>query len=81
MKINWKELKIFGIMLAIFLAAYYIPFESSRFKGGVLEAFYMPVSYTHLRAHETPEHLVCRLLLEKKNSDQYASDCLMINRL
>src|SRR5674536_124817 len=20
-----------------------------------------PVSYTHLRAHETPEHLVCRL--------------------
>ena len=23
------------------------------------------VSYTHLRAHETPEHLVCRLLLEK----------------
>ena len=25
------------------------------------------VSYTHLRAHETPEHLVCRLLLEKKN--------------
>src|SRR5678815_5108474 len=27
---------------------------------------YLPVSYTHLRAHETPEHLVCRLLLEKK---------------
>src|SRR5678815_5894212 len=25
-----------------------------------------PVSYTHLRAHDTPEHLVCRLLLEKK---------------
>eukprot|EP00658_Telonema_sp_P-2_P016743 TRINITY_DN16487_c0_g1_i3.p1 TRINITY_DN16487_c0_g1~~TRINITY_DN16487_c0_g1_i3.p1 ORF type:complete len:109 (-),score=34.36 TRINITY_DN16487_c0_g1_i3:78-404(-) len=29
-------------------------------------AFTGPVSYTHLRAHETPEHLVCRLLLEKK---------------
>ena len=27
---------------------------------------YTPVSYTHLRAHETPEHLVCRLLLEKQ---------------
>src|SRR5678816_1887954 len=26
-------------------------------------AVYEPVSYTHLRAHETPEHLVCRLLL------------------
>ncbi|WP_460381657.1 hypothetical protein [Staphylococcus aureus] len=24
------------------------------------------VSYTHLRAHETTLHLVCRLLLEKK---------------
>src|SRR5678815_310931 len=29
----------------------------------------MAVSYTHLRAHETPEHLVCRLLLEKKKKD------------
>ena len=26
----------------------------------------IPVSYTHLRAHETREDLVCRLLLEKK---------------
>ena len=26
-----------------------------------------PVSYTHLRAHETGAYLVCRLLLEKKN--------------
>ena len=26
-----------------------------------------PVSYTHLRAHETDSYLVCRLLLEKKN--------------
>ena len=25
-----------------------------------------PVSYTHLRAHETGAYLVCRLLLEKK---------------
>ena len=27
-----------------------------------------PVSYTHLRAHETDSYLVCRLLLEKKQS-------------
>ena len=26
------------------------------------------VSYTHLRAHETRHDLVCRLLLEKKNT-------------
>src|SRR5678809_450300 len=28
---------------------------------------FIPVSYTHLRAHETGRNLVCRLLLEKKN--------------
>ena len=27
-----------------------------------------PVSYTHLRAHETVLDLVCRLLLDKKNT-------------
>ncbi|GAB5819132.1 hypothetical protein JMUB7540_28310 [Staphylococcus aureus] len=27
---------------------------------------YIAVSYTHLRAHETSAHLVCRLLLEKR---------------
>ena len=27
-----------------------------------------PVSYTHLRAHETRGNLVCRLLLEKKKN-------------
>ena len=32
-----------------------------RYVGG-------PVSYTHLRAHETVLDLVCRLLLEKKKS-------------
>src|SRR5674476_428710 len=28
-----------------------------------------PVSYTHLRAHETGRNLVCRLLLEKKKQN------------
>ena len=31
-----------------------------------------PVSYTHLRAHETVLDLVCRLLLEKKKNTQQA---------
>src|SRR5678809_1644146 len=30
--------------------------------------FRKPVSYTHLRAHETGRNLVCRLLLEKKKT-------------
>ena len=29
-----------------------------------------PVSYTHLRAHETVLDLVCRLLLEKKKKPE-----------
>ena len=30
-----------------------------------------PVSYTHLRAHETVLDLVCRLLLEKKKTVEH----------
>ena len=30
----------------------------------IIDPIVRAVSYTHLRAHETPEHLVCRLLLE-----------------
>src|SRR5450756_988029 len=37
-----------------------MPYVNQRWLGG------MPVSYTHLRAHETRHDLVCRLLLEKK---------------
>ena len=33
---------------------------------GVNDHLVDPVSYTHLRAHETDSYLVCRLLLEKK---------------
>src|SRR5450756_1865692 len=53
--------------------------SSSKVVGGVTPASAMiflfqnraygdvsPVSYTHLRAHETRHDLVCRLLLEKK---------------
>ena len=31
---------------------------------------FIPVSYTHLRAHETGRNLVCRLLLEKKKKNK-----------
>ena len=44
---------------------------SARVEGAVsvdmiIITGYNPVSYTHLRAHETDSYLVCRLLLEKK---------------
>ena len=34
-----------------------------------------PVSYTHLRAHETDSYLVCRLLLEKKKKTEHHEKC------
>src|SRR5678809_1802811 len=51
-------------------ASQYIDVERSattpeRFLQAVISS--SPVSYTHLRAHETGRNLVCRLLLEKKN--------------
>src|SRR5450756_3024158 len=33
------------------------------------DAAVIPVSYTHLRAHETRHDIVCRLLLEKKKKN------------
>ena len=41
----------------------------------------MTVSYTHLRAHETLRHLVCRLLLEKKNKQRKKTKTQRINRI
>ena len=38
----------------------------SAFAADALVSMTVPVSYTHLRAHETGRNLVCRLLLEKK---------------
>ena len=35
------------------------------------EQIVKPVSYTHLRAHETDSYLVCRLLLEKKKKTNH----------
>src|SRR5678815_3414007 len=39
--------------------------EVDRGTAEMKRLYVRSVSYTHLRAHETPEHLVCRLLLEK----------------
>ena len=40
----------------------------------------VPVSYTHLRAHETRHDLVCRLLLEKKKKKKPKTEtCEMID--
>ena len=45
-----------------------IPWVQRHFEAVILVIILIsvPVSYTHLRAHETVLDLVCRLLLEKK---------------
>ena len=48
-----------------------LPFYGNLFGASSFEA----VSYTHLRAHETVLDLVCRLLLEKKNSNVVMFTC------
>src|SRR5450756_2780966 len=46
----------------------------------ILIVYYAPVSYTHLRAHETRHDLVCRLLLEKKKKNKtYSTSVSYIN--
>ena len=45
--------------------------------AAIVNQISLPVSYTHLRAHETVLDLVCRLLLEKKK--QTASHLLHHN--
>ena len=40
---------------------------------------YQPVSYTHLRAHETKANLVCRLLLEKKKKKKTLNESSIKN--
>ena len=49
--------------------------------GGGADPYAGPVSYTHLRAHATPEHLVCRLLLEKQKTVDLGTSHLYLNTL
>ena len=49
------------------MAKYAFNYDSGEYEYIERDGFSIdPVSYTHLRAHETGRNLVCRLLLEKK---------------
>ena len=48
--------------------------EDVKKEGGEI-----PVSYTHLRAHETVLDLVCRLLLEKKKTKTTQQQVMTLN--
>src|SRR5660397_255815 len=53
--------RLSGPVLSSAVAAGIAAEGGAVYLGGIL-----PVSYTHLRAHETKANLVCRLLLDKK---------------
>ena len=55
-------------MLRMVLVLQTEPPEAVQERARQFDASLESVSYTHLRAHETREDLVCRLLLEKKKS-------------
>ena len=56
----FQLLIILQIPIIVLFAVKWLPKEPRA------AAWSLPVSYTHLRAHETVLDLVCRLLLEKK---------------
>ena len=61
---------VMAIAAMIFITTVLLPslapiFEDANSEIPIIAGF-LPVSYTHLRAHETGRNLVCRLLLEKK---------------
>src|SRR5665648_1142811 len=60
-------------------AQYFVAWGKGVLDGGLIHTYnskspeqgaewFIAVSYTHLRAHETRHDLVCRLLLEKKKN-------------
>ena len=49
-----------------------LPCGAGKTMVGLAAMARTPVSYTHLRAHETVLDLVCRLLLEKKNTHKHS---------
>ena len=61
-KLRNGELELTANLMDVIMAAT----KGVREMFGELGQGVQPVSYTHLRAHETVLDLVCRLLLEKK---------------
>eukprot|EP00831_Metopus_contortus_P018541 TRINITY_DN17913_c0_g1_i3.p1 TRINITY_DN17913_c0_g1~~TRINITY_DN17913_c0_g1_i3.p1 ORF type:complete len:228 (+),score=67.88 TRINITY_DN17913_c0_g1_i3:36-719(+) len=59
---------VYRIMTHIYylVKEYKKSYETGQKLNEITDEYITAVSYTHLRAHETSLHLVCRLLLEKK---------------
>ena len=58
------------VIVGLFLGYRYVPESKDPAPSKADPRGALPVSYTHLRAHETVLDLVCRLLLEKKKTQR-----------
>eukprot|EP00657_Telonema_sp_P-1_P002264 TRINITY_DN1532_c0_g1_i5.p1 TRINITY_DN1532_c0_g1~~TRINITY_DN1532_c0_g1_i5.p1 ORF type:complete len:110 (+),score=26.82 TRINITY_DN1532_c0_g1_i5:176-505(+) len=63
-----------GLYLYGTITLYGLSFQTILIHNASNIAVLQPVSYTHLRAHETVLDLVCRLLLEKKKKKHILSE-------
>ncbi|CZR83272.1 hypothetical protein CDFC105_43995 [Clostridioides difficile] len=65
------EADIIGVLEELLIVGADVQHDRKALFG--MDAGTGPVSYTHLRAHETGRNLVCRLLLEKKKKTNDAN--------
>ena len=68
-RFRWGRLLLVWLVFLLLAGALFaersgVQYTAAHVQIGALD--HAPVSYTHLRAHETDSYLVCRLLLEKK---------------
>ena len=70
-RILWPALA-WTIALIFFFPIFWLVFTSFKTDADAVKP--EPVSYTHLRAHETKANLVCRLLLEKKKKTTHVTE-------
>ena len=73
-KITIDSATLVNKCLELIEAKYLFDLNEQFFELVVHPQSIIPVSYTHLRAHETKANLVCRLLLEKKKTKKTHND-------
>ena len=73
-KVNQVRKWCKGRKLSVTRRLFFIEIQLLDFEDVLFAMDFLPVSYTHLRAHETGRNLVCRLLLEKKKKHKLTKD-------
>ena len=80
-ELMWQILHLLMVRISLILSKTGIHFSGAPISihDSMASKSASPVSYTHLRAHETVLDLVCRLLLEQKNNKKKKHTHLIIH--